>query len=464
MSVNILSTNALYGVSITGGGGTQGIATSLGVSTGDYQSVKVGANAAQLQQGGSNVFMGERVAEMSSNGNNNVAVGYRAAVNLAGDANAVFGSASAGTLGAQGSSNVIFGCGADVTAANVSGSVAVGARAAAAGSSTSVGSSATASGFRSVALGSSMRASGIGSFTLANRLRGYYSGGGSSSYAVQVDADVLKLANGGMLGFCDRSLTSVSSAASLDPLDQVPAWRMGLEGDDLVLRSVRGAVVRFVDDYRSSVLNFTGSHFVQWACPEALVHALCAVPKTVRDANLAAKRYPLAYTLVQVIEDPKNNNDVDKHNVALSDVEADDTLPCVATWLSSFNHDDSTINRDAASVFGAIAARQGNGEARRIGHLAFGNGNGNGSGDSSRSRGVAVHAAGDGKVWVHLPPSSASASFPVGTLLTADPDVPGLACPQGSLIVMSTTVAKTTQTMHILSDTPFQLVSCTYRM
>ena len=455
MSVNILSTSSLYGVSITGGVGAQGLATSLGVSTGDYQSVKVGMNAAQLQRGGSNVFVGQSVAEMSSDGNNNVAVGYRAAANLAGDANAVFGSVSASTLGGQGSSNVVFGCGADVTASNVSGAVAVGSRAAASGSSTSVGSLATASGFRSVALGSSTRASGIGSFTLANRLRGYYSGSGSggSSYAVQVDADVLKLSNGGMLGFCGRTLNSASSAASLDPMDQVPAWRMGLEGDDLVLRSVRGAVVRFVDDYRSSVLNFTGSHLVQWARPEALIHALCTVPKAVRDANIDAKRHPLAYTLVQVVEN-ENENDI-----ALSDVEADDALPRVAVWLSSFNHDDSTINRDAASVFGAIAARQGDGEARRIGHLDFGNG--------SSSRGIFVHAAGDGKVWVNLQPRPGSlslASYPVGTLLTADPDVPGLACPQVTPIVLSTTVAKTTQTMTMHVDTRFQLISCTYRM
>jgi len=458
MSVNILSTSALYGVSITGGGGAQGLATLLNVSTGDYQSVKVGVNAAQLQRGGSNVFVGQSVAEMSSDGNNNVAVGYRAAANLAGDANAVFGSVSASTLGGQGSSNVVVGCGADVTAANVSGAVAVGSRAAASGSSTSVGSLATASGLRSVALGSSTRASGIGSFTLANRLRGYYSGSGSGlSYAVQVDADVLKLANGGMLGFCDRTLTSVSSAASLDPMDQVPAWRMGLEGDDLVLRSVRGAVVRFMDDYRSSVLNFTGSHLVQWARPEALVHALCTVPKAVRDANIDAKRHPLAYTLVQVVENENEN----ANDIALSDVEADDALPRVAVWLSSFNHDDSTINRDAASVFGAIAARQGDGEARRIGHLDFGNGS------RGSSRGIFVHAAGDGKMWVNLQPRLGSlslASYPVGTLLTADPDVPGIACPQVTPIVLSTTVAKTTQTMTMHVDTRFQLISCTYRM
>lgn len=456
MSVNLLSTGALYGVSILGGGGTLGVAATLGVSTGDYQSVKIGQQAAQLQQGGCNVFMGQNVAELSSNGNNNAVVGYLAARTLVGDGNTVFGSVAASTLGPIGASNVTVGCGADVTAQNASGAVSVGARASASSSSTSVGSAATASGFRSVAIGTNTRASGTGSFTLANRLRGYSSGG---SYAVHVDADVLKLANGGMLGFCDRTLTAVSSAASAEPLDQVPSWRMGLEGDDLVLRSVRGAVVRFVDDYRSSVLNFTASHHVLWASPASYVHGLCAIPSQVRLANLHASRHPLAYTLVQVIEP---ESDIRMTDGCCDDAEADASLPRVAVWLS----ERSGWEADAASVFGVIAARQGGASgARQIGNVTFGAPDAN----ANAQDGVTVHAAGDGRVWVYVD-AEERRTYPVGTLLTAHLSIPGVACPQEGCHTQqytSSTVAKTTQTIRCASQPSghqYHLVNCTYRM
>jgi hypothetical protein len=447
MSVNILSTGTLYGVSITGGGGAQGVASTLGVSTGDFQSVKLGLQAAQLQQGGCNVFVGQSVVDLSSNGNNNSVLGYQAARSLAGDGNVVMGSLAASTLGPVGSSNVILGMGADVTAQSASGVVSVGARAAASGSSTALGTSAIASGNRSVALGYSTRASGVGSFTLANRIRGYYSGG-SSTYAVHVDADVLKLANGGMLGFCNRTLTAVSSASSSDPLDQVPAWRFGLEGDDLVLRSVRGAVVRFVDDYRSSVLNFTGSHTVDWAAPEALVHALCSVPREVRDANIAACRHPLAYTLVQAVDEDDAAVEC-RAAEKTEDLESDCSLPRVEIWKR---------NGNAAAIFGAVAARQGGSEARRIGHVAFGEGK-----DKEKKSGITVHAAGDGKVWVRV--RRCDGVMSIGTLLTGDPTIPGVACAQDEpRVVLSTTIAKTTQSLRFNSDSEYQLASCTYRM
>ena len=450
MSVSLAGTSSTTGsVSINGSTGVQGTISSLGISTSANESVVIGYGGATQQQGVNNVFAGYEVAALSTTGNNNVGVGFQAATNLAGDGNVLIGSSAATGLSlANGNvvvgvgaasllqsaySNVLIGAGTDSTDTNASAAIAIGANARASGGNgnaqiagVALGRGSIANGRYALALGTGVNAVGDGSFTVANRVRGYHSIADPGSYVVQIDADALKIANGGMIAFTPRTLTAISSASMSTPLDQQAAWRAGMEDDDLVFRSVGGAVVRFMDDYVSGVLDFVATHCSEWGNPVSDASVLLA-HKAAVEANVKARRHPLSYLVVSSAADEAGL--------------AHDAVPTIKLCSSP---------QDARAAFGVVAADQSN--CHTIGHLSFGR--------SVASNTVIVNSLGEGWIWVDLPEGSAVRN---GDLLSAVPSRGGLAAVSADPdIVTTTTIAKATMSMQGCAD-GCALVPCTYR-
>lgn len=487
--VSIGGASAATGVvSINGATGVQGVIASLGISTSANDSVVIGVGGAQNQSGINNLFIGYQVAALSTVGNNNVGLGYQAAYNLAGNGNVIMGSSSGRrmtlssgnvALGVgsaallQGAfSNVIVGAGADATTANAAGCIAIGANCRASGgngnvsvAATAIGVGARADGRYALALGAGVVASGDGSFTVANRLRGYRSTTDAGSYVVQVDADALKLANGGVVAFAARTISAVSSAALATPADQPVAWRIGLEGDDLVFRSAGGSVVRMVDDYVSGVLDFVASHSAEWGvtCPTRAPRAPCAPPAPIRvapnamavSANLRANRHPHAFLVVSSVADACGLVGEDlSQSVGAVRTDCMRAVPRVAVC---------GCDEDCRTAFGVVAphpnAPDGTSRARQVGHIAFTRGDdaviaGDSAADSAS---VTVYSLGEGWIWVTLDARGVRA----GDLLAACSTTGGTAVVSHTQdVVTATTIAKATRSS---CATCMTLVPCTYR-
>lgn len=279
----MLASSPASGSAISGGNAQTSLAATLGLSTGQNASTVLGQNCAVLNRGMSNTFIGFNALVNSTAGSCDTVIGFGAAQNLLGNnnvllgvsvannafatsANVVVGAFAAPSLGGSGSSNVLLGMNADATR-DASQAVAVGHAAAATNWATAVGAMATASGRGSVSLGMSATTNGPGTFSIIGRVRGYYVNAdlGSSTaldtYAVQVEADALKLGNGAALAFCPKYPNNTVVASNC-----LPAWAASLSNDvssgllDLVFRSQGGAVVRFVDDFRPGLLDFTAQH------------------------------------------------------------------------------------------------------------------------------------------------------------------------------------------------------------
>lgn len=456
-------------VSLTGAiGSILGTMRSIGISTSANDSVVIGIGGAVNHTGVNNVFAGFEVAAISTIGNNNIALGYQAAKTIAGDGNIVIGSSAAPQMtsangnvvvgvGASASlrgaySNVHIGAGADATSANAAGSIAIGASSRASGgggsaivAAVALGRGATADGRYALALGTGVTASGNGAFSVANRLRGYVSSANAGSYVVQVDADALKLANGGMLAFTKRVLPSTTTSASLaSPLDQAAVWRAGIEGDDLVFRSIGGSVVRFCDDYVSGVLDFVSTHHTEWDPAPAAAPRAEAV-----SANLRAGRHALAYLVVCSSGDapPPHFGRSPGRNSA---------VPRVRLCSSE---------DDCHAAFGVVSPELRYDRAsRRVGNLVFEQrlhlGDESGQGGAAP---VAVHSQGQGWVWVRL---AAGERVLNGDLLVACAGAGGAAgVSPDPREVTSRTICKASMTVDV-GDAPeggVHLVACSYR-
>ena len=482
MSVSLSGISSSSSVSVNGTTGVAGSLTSLGISTSVNESVVIGYGGAVNQQGINNLFAGYEVAAQSTTGNNNVAMGYQAAEKIAGDGNVIIGSASgkkftfangnvAIGVGAardiqSAFSNVLIGAGTNSTATNASGAIAIGANARAAGgngnatiAAVAMGNGSTADGRYALALGTGTYANGDGAFTLANRVRGYHSVADPGSYVVQVDADALKIANGGVLAFTPRTLTATSSAASTTPLDQAAAWRAGMEGDDLVFRSVGGAVVRFTDDYVSGVLDFVASHSSEWSSSSS-------GHKQAMLENEIAGRNPLAYLIVSSAADEAGlvsspSSSVPRVRVCASVDDCRAAFGVVAPSLDRRgSHRIGHVAFDRASVFDRTGGALGDRVADRTGGTG---GTGAGSADGgalSDSVAVTVYSLGEGWIWVGL---DAGGCVRNGDLLVAVPGCGGVAAVSTSPFVMNTTVAKATMTVRASVSASAVLVPCTYR-
>jgi len=480
--VSIGGASAATGVvSINGTTGVHGVIASLGISTSANDSVVIGLGGAQNQSGINNLFIGYQVAALSTVGNNNVGLGYQAAYSLAGNGNVIMGSMSGKrmtlssgnvALGVgsaallQGAfSNVIVGAGADATTTNAAGCIAIGANCRASGgngnvsvAATAIGVGARADGRYALALGAGVVASGDGSFTVANRLRGYRSTTDAGSYVVQVDADALKLANGGVVAFAARTFSAVSSAALATPADQPVAWRIGLEGNDLVFRSAGGSVVRMVDDYVSGVLDFVASHSAQWG----VTPPTCAPCAPIRvapnamavSANLRANRHPHAFLVVSSVadacglvgEDLADGTDYMRRDRMRRDCMRRDggghvrAVPRVAVC---------GCDLDCRTAFGVVAphpnAPDGTSRARQVGHIAFSRGDDTDTADTDitgHSASVTVYSLGEGWIWVTLDARGVRA----GDLLAACPHTGGTAVVSHTQdVVTATTIAKATR-------------------
>jgi hypothetical protein len=283
MTIMSLTSAPVSGSAISGGNTQTSIAATLGLSTGQNASTVLGQNCATLNRGLSNTFIGFNALVNSTAGNNDTVVGFGAAQNLLGNnnvmlgssvalnafaasGNVVVGSYAAPGLGGSGSSNVAIGTQAD-TLRDASSAVAIGHATGAGTAATALGAGAIATGRGSVALGSAATTNGAGTFSIVGRVRGYYVNADKGAmtqldtYAVQVEADALKLGNGAALAFCPKYPNDTVVASNC-----LPAWAASLSNNgssgflDLVFRSTDGAVVRFVDDFRPGLLDFTAQH------------------------------------------------------------------------------------------------------------------------------------------------------------------------------------------------------------
>jgi hypothetical protein len=462
-----------------GGGGSSDVTSANG-------SLSVGQNCAPLNTSVGNTFVGFSVASRSLRGGANTAFGSSIAPSLAGDSNVyvgvaaapaatyaagnvVVGAAAAAAL-ALGTNNVVVGAsaapagpagGGDPTAA-----VAVGAGAVASSSATSVGASASARGAASVALGAGAVADGTGHFSLAGRVEGYFSSAGAQgaaagsayfaydTYAVQVNADVLKVANGGALAFCPRGGggSNVSSLAS-SATNATPAWTLQLASPrpsaartsgalDLALQSSSGASVRFVDDFVPGLLDFTAQHRCRASpplrppIPEAATGAEDAQTQTGAEADsdasgllvVATGRYAGACSLGAC-------------SLGAAPT-VDEAVPVVA--LARRAYDPRVFGVVSALPASAAPGVGGGGGGRattafRLGNLAF-------DVPDTRSGVVVVNAAGEGGMWV----SDENGPIANGDLLVSSAELPGYAMRQGGPgaapagVVCACTAAKAT--------------------
>ena len=283
MSISAASATTSGGV-ISGGNETANVASSLGINTGNNNSVSFGFNCAPLNLGYSNTFLGYNAASKSTFGNGITVVGYNASPYVSGGLSTYIGSITApnattgganvvvGALAASnlsyGSSNVAVGAAAGVVG-DASKATALGQGAFASTTAVAAGCAAVAVGRQTVALGAGATATGDGAFCVAGRLRGYFSPSNAptGTYTVRVDADALKIGGGGALAFCAPLSTASSHALTQDP-DPPAAWAVGVSSSDgssssnsdLVFRSAGGAVVRLLDDFRPGLLDFTAQH------------------------------------------------------------------------------------------------------------------------------------------------------------------------------------------------------------
>lgn len=371
ISVSTLPTASLSG------GNTASIASAaaaLGIATGVNDTVSIGQNCATLQTGFSNVFIGNNAAANSVNGDLNAIVGFHAAPRLAGTANALFGGRAARDLETgrynvvvgpdagdglrTGSRNVVIGANAKPASGDAAKAVVIGADASAAGSGTSIGPGAVAAGKTSVSIGSGTVAPADGSFNIANRIQGFFVRTASAAaykatYMVHVAGDVLSIAAGSALAFAGSNIAS-------------PAWMMRAEGTDLVLRSAAGTVVRFVDDFHSGVLNFTGQHRCELL--GAATTASGAHSQQHSPHHLAGRLVVSAGTYSAFPRRPRG---------------VDDAVPRVR--LSSRACDPS--------VFGVVSGSTAVGR-HRLGFMAFE------TGLEEGAERVLVNSAGEGAVWV----------------------------------------------------------------
>lgn len=269
---SVVGTSATIAINGAGGGST-GTGSSIGLSTTENNSIAIGQNCGLFQTGQSNTFIGNNAVNASLSGSGHTVVGFNAAPNLSGNNNTIVGLQAATNLGGgsgnvilgastgpwlvSGNSNVLVGALA-ATRLDATGVVAVGTGASGASNAVAVGSGAVASGKGSVAIGGGASANTGGAFNLANRLIGAFSAinavPGLATYAVQVNADALKLPGGAALTFC--------TASGSDP---APVWSIAPDRtvggqNDLVITSSRGAVVSFVNDFRPGLLDFTAQH------------------------------------------------------------------------------------------------------------------------------------------------------------------------------------------------------------
>jgi hypothetical protein len=403
-------------VSISGGTAVTSAVASLGISTSTQMSITVGYNAAALNQGYSNVFLGYQTAQYSRYGNGLIAIGFAAApmtsgnhsvyvggqtaVNVgSGSANVTVGAQSAASLVAGGS-NVIVGTFADAFG-DASGGVAVGHRSKVGSNSVAIGAGAVAYGRGCMAVGGGVTASNDGDFNLVGRIRGYVALSNVSqanlalaTYAVQVDADVLKLGGGGALAFCaDRA----SNAA--------PVWAAQLAGSNLEIRSQNGAVVRFLDDFRPGLLDFTATHRCVLEAPEDVDDLGIGLPGRV---VVATGRY-------------------DSSAGGEGHVSADEAVPVVE--LSSRAQDPR--------AFGTLSAHPAPGW--RLGPLEFEppTPTTTVTGDIRR---VLVNSAGEGGIWV----SDEGGPIRNGDLVTTGSRLRGVATRQEQPWVGAHTAAKVT--------------------
>jgi hypothetical protein len=453
-----------FSSSTTGSASVNGAASGTAdVNTSANNSVSLGTGCAPNNTGLSNAFVGYAAAADSLKGDANVVVGYGAAAGLGGNGNVITGATagpavtfasgnvlvgmSAGAGVVTGASNVMLGA-ASGTVPGVAGlgavesAVAVGAVASAASGAVSVGAAASAIGSASVALGSNVVVRGDGHFSLASRVEGYFTaaggvGGGRTqqaydTYAVQVNADVLKVANGGALAFCARVApvsssfpsSNVSSLASAGT-SAAPTWTLQLAAPastrtssvapDLVFSSANGASVRFVDDFVPGVLDFTAQHRCVFECGGA-TPALHPPHPSSPLGRPASDRMP--GLLVVATGRYRGGR-----------ISADEAVPHVALCTRAYD----------PRVFGVLSATPAH--PFRLGNLAFDVPYAAfGFGFGSSSTVVVVNSAGEGGMWV----SDENGPISNGDLLTSSGRLPGHAMNQGSDAVCSYTVAKAT--------------------
>ena len=440
-----LSAGSMSGAAISGGNSQTSVAASLGISTGANASTVMGQNCATLNRGQSNTFIGFNALMNSTGGGNDTVLGFGAAQNLvgnlnvligssvcpnttAGSANVVVGSFAAPGLGGTGSSNVVVGMQADA-ARDASGATSIGCGASATLAATAVGAGATASGRGTAAIGSAAVTTGDGTFSIIGRVRGYYVNadrGASTAldtYAVQVEADALKLGNGAALAFCPKCPNNTMVASNA-----LPAWAVSLSNcassgnADLVFRSTSGAVVRLVDDFRPGLLDFTAQH-------RCVLRGGCVLLPP--DA---------AGTIVVATGEYRSARGGPGH------VSADEAVPVVELATSA---------RDPRA-FGVISGANFDADAHstyRIGNLAFEFEPVGLSDDASTF--VVVNAAGEGGIWV----CDAGGPIRNGDLITTS-DTPGVGMRQAEPWVAAHTCAKATCDF---AGPGRALIGCTYR-
>ena len=402
--------NTSHGNSISGAGS---MGTDSGLKTDVNGSVAIGYNCApMLATGQSNTMVGYNCALFATSGIANTLFGYGVGIMSGGYMNTYVGTlaapgamitqgnsfygAYAGKSVKSGNSNVVLGARAD-TLGDASRAVSVGSAAGAGSFATSVGCAASALGHDSVELGHGVSVLGNGCFSLADRLRGFYANdnpGGPDTYAVEVDADVLQLANGAALMWCARG--GYASNAT-------PAWAMQLGGErdsnaDLVLTSAAGATVRFGNEFVAGVLDFTAQHS-------------CRMPGVAGGPGQLAGRLVVATGRY------------------VRAVTADDAVPCVELCSRAAD----------PRVFGVVSAEQRPRGTYRVGHITFQTPDD--GADESDGGWVTVNAAGEGGIWV----CDEGGPLRNGDLLVSASAAPGMAMRQpGPQVVGAATAAKVT--------------------
>jgi hypothetical protein len=455
-----LSSAPVSGSAISGGNAQTSIAATLGLSTGQNASTVLGQNCATLNRGMSNTFIGFNALMNSTAGNNDTVVGFGAGPNLLGSynlmlgssvatsayavsGNVVLGSFAAPSLGGSGSSNVLVGMQADALR-DASSAVAVGYATSAGLQATALGAGATATGRGSVALGSAATTTGAGTFSIVGRVRGYYVNADRGAmtqldtYAVQVEADALKLGNGAALAFCPKYPNNTVVASNC-----LPAWAASLSNNassglyDLVFRSTDGAVVRFVDDFRPGLLDFTAQH----RC----------VLRVSRSETLPAK------TLVPgmvVVATGEYRSCTGGGSNAL--VTADEAVPIVELCSTARDARAFGVLSDANFEGGSVSTY-------RFGNLAFERAPPELPGAASsgqQQRWVVVNAAGEGGILA----CGAGGAIRNGDLLTtAGSPHEGSAMRQTEPWVAAHTVAKATCDCDFATLSERALIGCTYK-
>jgi hypothetical protein len=385
-------------------------------------SLILGFNCAPLSIGKSNTMMGYNAALNARIGSKNVVYGYEAALNMNGDDNVYIGTRSAvnatvshgntivGTDAAPqlltGSCNVMVGMRADARDIADSGVVAVGfgARAGQGSGATAVGSLSSAAGQQALAVGHGVRSSGPGTFNIANRVRGSYANGAALSndtYTVQVDADVTKIT--GALAHCYPGSNAVPQWLTYIDTSKTQVSE-GRSYADLVVKSANYACIRFRDEFYPGIFNFTAQH-------------RCVYTTDVKsDSGLQTD----VSGLVVVATGEYCGLDG-----AVGPIAMDEAIPVVAL---------ARDERDPRA-FGVVQAFEPMADVRefRLGNMVFE------APRRAEERRVVVNVLGEGAIWV----TDANGPLKNGDLLTTSA-LPGLAMRQGSDALHSWSVAKVT--------------------